>query len=314
MRFLITGSRGFIGISLGRYVASRGHQVVGTGRGPQARDGWPGLYVQSDLSSQHVAEIVAEFQPDVLFHAAGPASVSVSLVDPIADMEGTAGTCTRVLEGVRRSAHRPVVVLASSAAVIGNPNQLPVREDAPVQPISPYGFHKAIGELLAREYAECFDLEIIACRFFSVFGVAQCRLLVWELYKQLAGPGEIAWLEGTGHESRDFLHIDDAAAAVLGLVSTRELTASNKFSIVNVASGVETTVTALAEQLRDLVAPHKEIRCRGVMRKNDPLRWCADVSLLRSLLPSWQPKTLNEGLAICVEGWERQAAVLQHGS
>ena len=313
MKILITGSRGFIGGSFGRYAVKLGHELVGTGRGSAPGDGWPGPYVQSDLSSSHVASIVNEFQPEVVLQAAGPASVGNSLADPVADFAGTAGTTTSVLEGIRRSECKPLIVMVSSAAVFGNPEQLPVTEDAQVRPISPYGFHKAIAELLSKEYAECFGLDVIVCRFFSVFGVTQRRLLVWELYKQLAGPGDTAWLEGTGSESRDFLHVDDAAAAVFGLVDARSSMPSNTCTTVNIGSGVETSVMTLAEQLRDLVAPHKEIRCRGVMRKNDPLRWCADVSRLRSLLPSWQPKPLNEALAICVEAWQQQAALLQHG-
>jgi len=307
VRVLITGIRGFIGGSFGRFVLGLGHQVTGTGRGVQPGEGWRGSYVQSDLSSVQVTNIVREFKPDVLLHAAGPASVGASLTNPIADLEGTANTCINVLEGVRQSDHDPLIVIASSAAVVGNPELLPVNEDAAVQPISPYGFHKAVSELLAREYAECFGLHVIACRFFSVFGVAQRRLLVWELYKQLAGPGEKAWLEGTGCESRDFLHVDDAAAAMFGLISAPALMESGNFKIINVGSGVETKVIALAEQLRNLVAPHKEISCRGVARPNDPLRWCADVSRLRSLLPSWQPRSLIEGLESCVNAWQRQS-------
>ena len=290
MKLLITGSRGFIGGSFGRYAAKLGHQVVGTGRGFKPGDAWPHRYVQSDLSPSHIAGIIQEFEPDALLHAAGPASVSASLTDPVIDLEGTAGTSSNVLEGIRRSGCKPLLVMASSAAVYGNPNELPVNEDAPVQPISPYGYHKAIGELLSREYAECFGLDVIVCRFFSVFGVTQRRLLVWELYKQLAGPGDTAWLEGTGSESRDFLQVDDAAAAVLELANARVALPTNTCTMVNVGSGVETSVITLAQQLRDLIAPHKEIYCRGVRRQNDPLRWCADVSRLRSLRPEWQPK------------------------
>ena len=307
MKFLITGSRGFIGGSFGRFAVNLGHEVMGTGRGAEPGDNWPASYVRSDLSSAHIADILREFRPDVLLHAAGPASVGASLTDPVHDMDGTVRVSTDVLEGIRLSGLKPLIVMTSSAAVFGNPNQLPVNEDAPVQPISPYGFHKAVAELLSREYAECFGLSIIVCRFFSVFGVAQRRLLVWELYKQLAGSGETAWLEGTGSESRDFLHVDDAAAAVLGLIDAHSSNAPGTCTTVNIGSGVETSVIALARQLRDLVAPHKQISCRGVIRKNDPLRWCADVSRLRSLLPSWQPKPLNEGLGLCVEAWQ------QHG-
>ena len=62
-------------------------------------------------------------------------------------------------------------------------------------------------------------------------------------------------------------------------------------------------IRRLRRTMRDLVAPQKEIRCRGEQRKNDPVRWRADISRLQSLLPSWRARTLQEGLAACVAGW-----------
>ncbi len=314
MKFLIIGSRGFIGGSFGRFVAQLGHEVIGTGRLSLPANNWPGCYLQSSLSSAEVAAAVREFAPDVLFNAAGPASVGESLIDPIGDFRGAAETCANVLEGVRNSGRNPLIVLASSAAVVGNPDLLPVNEDARVRPISPYGFHKAVCELLAREYAECFGLKIIVCRFFSVFGPAQRRLLIWELYQQLAGGEPTAWLAGTGTETRDFLYIDDLTAALLGLVENIE-TSDGESRTFNVASGTETSVMTLAEALRDLVAPEKEIRCHGNLRRNDPIRWWADVSRLQMLLPSWQPRPLKEALTLCAASWhETDRFSLQHGS
>lgn len=304
-----------MGGTLGRYAARAGHQVVGTGRSRQTDETWPGEYAQADATAVNFSEIIRRFAPDVLFHAAGTASVGASLSDPLGDLQAAALTCANVLEGVRRSGAKPLVIIPSSAAVYGNPESLPVKENAPLQPISPYGFHKAVCEVLAREYAECFGLDVIICRFFSVFGSAQRRLLVWELHKQLAGRDQIAWIDGTGSESRDFLHIDDVAEVVLQLVENR---ASNPEGdnclIVNVGRGTETPVREIAEQLRSMIAPDKEIRCRGNLRKGDPLRWSADISGLKSLLPSWRARPLAESLALCVAAWQQEAGISQHGS
>jgi UDP-glucose 4-epimerase len=313
VKVLITGSGGFIGGSVGRYLVRVGYQVLGTARSANAPDDWPGEYLQADLSSNRFAEIVTGFGPDVLVHAAGSASVSLSLVDPLADLHDTAFTCAQVLDGVRQAGAKPLIILPSSAAVFGNPTVLPINEETPVQPISPYGFHKAVSELLAREYAECFDLNIVVCRFFSVFGFAQRRLLVWELYKQLVGPEQTVWIDGSGSESRDFLYIEDLAAVLVGLIEKLGQTSAGRYLVLNVGSGIETDVMTLAKQLQDLVAPDKEIRCRGNVRKNDPVRWCADVSRLKALLPSWQPRSLSEGLALCVAAWQEENRFPQHG-
>jgi nucleoside-diphosphate-sugar epimerase len=222
------------------------------------------------------------------------------------------------------------LLYASSAAVYGNLAALPAREDAPARPISPYGFHKAACELLAHEYAECFGLNVVVCRLFSLFGAAQRRLLVWELYRQFAAAAEpIVRLEGTGAETRDYLHINDVAAALLDIASLDiasldsasiniaspetnaardgETKERGRCLVVNVASGVETSVLALAAEVGRLVAPEKEIHCRGRERAGDPRAWRADITRLRTLAPGWQPQPLARSLAQCIRDWQKEA-------
>lgn len=307
MRLLITGSRGFVGGSLGRFAARAGHEVVGTDLFRECEANWPGKYLAVDVANADLSVIVREWEPDVIFHAAGAASVSGSLSAPLDDLKTGILTWANTLEGVRRSGLKPLVVFPSSAAVYGNPARLPVSEQDAIAPISPYGFHKAAAELLAQEYAHCFGLSIIVCRLFSIFGTDQRRLLVWELFDQLAGPASTIWLHGTGTESRDYLHIDDICEALLQLCDMElDRSGSNRFMVVNVASGEETHVLDLARQVRNVAAPKKEIRCRGSQRPGDPHRWRADISLLRSLLPLWQPAPLAVSLAKTVVFWQKE--------
>jgi UDP-glucose 4-epimerase len=303
VRVLVTGSRGFIGGSLGRSLAASGHEVLGLGRSSQPSAGWPGGYAQADVASADLTELLDRFRPDAILHAAGPASVSASFTSPHEDLRASLSTWANVLESVRRADVEPAVVLFSSAAVYGEP-PLPAAESGPLAPISPYGFHKAAAELLAREYAECFGLQVLVCRLFSVFGPRQRRLLVWELYERFRGPDDTVWLEGTGRESRDYLHVDDVAAALEGLLGNAA-TERERCSIVNLGRGEETTVSDLAEQLRELLAPEKTVQWRGNARPGDPARWCADTSRLRTLVPAWSPQPLAHGLSECVAAWDR---------
>lgn len=307
MRILITGSRGFLGGSVGRFSVRAGHEVLGIGRSSQPEADWRGQYIQADVAHSDLSGIIREFAPDVILHAAGTASVSASFHAPIDDLRAAILPWANTLDSVQRSGFKALVVFPSSAAVYGNPARLPVREDAPVAPISPYGFHKATCELLAREYATCFGFDIVICRFFSVFGTAQRRLLVWELYEQFVGPDSIVWLQGTGAESRDYLHIDDVTAAILELANNRlNGRRRGRCLIVNVASGEEIAVLDVAQQIGALVAPEKEIRCRGMKRQGDPRHWRADISLLRSLVPSWQPRPLSLTLPQCLAAWQKR--------
>jgi UDP-glucose 4-epimerase len=313
MKLLITGSGGFIGGSIGRLAARAGHELLGIGLSSQPDKDWPGKHVRADVSCADLSGVIQKFQPDVLLHAAGPASVDASFETPAEDLRTALLTLSHVLDSVRRSGLSPLVVFPSSAAVYGNPENLPVSEQGAIAPISPYGFHKAACELLAREYSRCFDLDILVCRFFSIFGAGQRRLLIWELYEQLDGASPTIWLEGTGRETRDYLDIEDAGTAVLQLAAALLPRRSHSECLaVNIARGEETNVFELARQLSRLVDPHREIRCRGLARRGDPQRWCADISLLKSLIPAWQPKTLEQSLAECVAAWKNGAGSRPH--
>ena len=303
VKILITGSRGFVGDSFGRLAAAEGHEILGVSRSSQPEPGWPGRHVQADAASTDLAPIIRDFAPDLLLQAAGSASVAASIADPIGDFRATAVTLTNVLDGVRRSGGEPLVVFPSSAAVYGNPDVLPVAEDAECAPISPYGFHKLSCETFAREYAVCFGVSTVVCRLFSVFGPRQRRLLVSELYGQFAGSAETVQLQGTGNETRDFLHIDDLSRAILLLTPAAPRRAC---TILNIATGVETPVFKLAETIRSIVAPEKRITARGIARPGDPARWCADISRLRGLIPGWQPQTLARALEKTIAQWDAE--------
>lgn len=303
MRILVTGSRGFLGSSVGMFAARAGHRVFGLGRASSAVSGWPGGYLQTDVATSDLSSIVREFSPEVIVHGAGSASVAMSLQAPLDDFRAATLTFANLLDSVRRSGLNPLVLLPSSAAVYGSPAVLPIGEDARQQPISPYGFHKWACELLAREYAKCFGLRIVVCRLFSVFGPRQRRLFIWEVFQQAKSEKPGIELQGTGTETRDYLHVNDASDVMLQLAEHRQTREHGTCLTVNVASGNEIKVIQLAEIIRELVAPQKEIVTRGEVRPGDPQFWQADVSRLRSLIPSWSPPPFRERLSQCIATW-----------
>jgi UDP-glucose 4-epimerase len=293
-----------MGSSLGGMAARAGHNLLGISLSSQPERDWVGKHLRADLSCADLAPIIREFKPDVVFHAVGPASVAASFNSPMEDFRIALLTWTHLLDCVRRSGRRPVIFFPSSAAIYGNPSKLPVKEQGCIAPISPYGFHKAACELIGREYAECFNLDLVICRFFSIFGEAQRRLIVWDLYKQFRATRSTVWLEGTGRESRDYLHIRNVGNAFLQLATKLSHRRTHgSYLTVNIARGEETRILKLAHTLRGIVAPKKRIRCRGAERPGDPFRWCADISLLRSLLPDWQPEPLLQSLDQCILVW-----------
>jgi UDP-glucose 4-epimerase len=304
MKLLITGARGFVGSSLAEYAAQEGCEVLGIGRTAQAPPGWPGSYAWADVALSDVTPIFNGFRPDVVVHCAGSASVSSSLVSPLDDLRATVLTLANTLDGIRRSEVRPFLIYPSSAAVYGNPVQLPVREDGPCSPISPYGFHKLAAEQLVHEYVTCHQLRAVICRIFSVVGKKQKRLLLWDLYQQFIGPSPEVVLQGTGDESRDFIHIDDLCATMLHFAQLADASFTDG-SIVNVASGVETSVRSVAHLVKRTLVSEKPVIFSGKPRFGDPGRWVADCTKLQSIQPDRRIRELAASLEKVMSSWQK---------
>jgi UDP-glucose 4-epimerase len=298
VRIAVTGCRGFVGGSIARVAARAGHVVLGLGRSAEPELDWPGQYHQADVASADLAGVLRAFKPDVVFHAAGSASVGASLVAPLDDLRASVHTWANTLDAVRRSGVHALVIFPSSAAVYGNPTSLPVAEDAALVPISPYGFHKAACEMLAREYVGCYGLDIVVGRIFSTYGPRQHRLLLWDLFVEATGPAPEITLQGTGDESRDYLHVEDVSAVFLELAARHPA----GLTIVNVGSGVSTRVGDLARLVADAVGSTKPVRALGVARRGDPAHWQASIERLFSLVDI-RPRPLADGVRECVAAW-----------
>jgi UDP-glucose 4-epimerase len=178
-KVLITGCHGFIGRSFGLRAALRGWQVTGVSRAPDPPPDWPGDYHRLDVIEDDLAAILELYHPDLVLHGAGSASVGDSFSAPLLDLRSSVTTFASVLEAARLAASPPLVIFPSSAAVYGNTAGAALSETHPVNPISPYGFHKVTCELLAQEYRQCFGVRCMVVRVFSTFGPLQRKLLLW---------------------------------------------------------------------------------------------------------------------------------------
>ena len=190
------------------------------------------------------------------------------------------------------------MLFPSSAAVYGNPDHIPVAEDAPLRPISPYGYHKSACEMLMKEYASVYGIPSIVMRLFSVFGPRQKRLLIWELFDQFRSHREVV-LEGTGNEARDYIHVADLASLVEQLL----LRVEEEFLVVNVATGRTTTVRELAYLMKKLLNSEKPVVFQGKVRPGDPLEWQADVSRYETLTKSAVNADFSSRLQECLRTW-----------
>lgn len=305
-RVLVAGASGFIGRAICRRAANRGIASLAVLRPGNARPG-PAAVTVDPEDVQALAQAVQAFAPTMVINAAGTASVANSVLDPIIDRRGNVQAWLNVLDAIRLSGSPAAAVNISSAAVYGEPERLPLAESAPCRPISPYGHHKLQSELAGDEYSACFGIPVVSARVFSVLGPDQRRLLAWEIAAQALSDRDDVLLRGTGEETRDFIHVDDLADALLGLgACTGGVDASS--TRVNVATGVETSVRALAVVILAALDCEKPLRFLGQRSSSDPQRWQADVGLLSTMLPRWQARGISATVDDCVGVWKHSSA------
>lgn len=279
---LVTGAAGFIGQHIVSEMAACGWAVIGLDQ----RSFSKALFLQQKITEWHevtlpspdLERLLARLHPNALIHVAGPASVPMSMRDPAIDFSLSVPVFFQILDAVRRHAPECRIIFLSSAAVYGNPTKLPITEDASLQPISPYGFHKLICEKLAEEFQGLYKVRVCSIRIFSAYGPSLRQQVLWDIcQKALHEP--VVKLLGNGEETRDFIHVNDIAKAVAYLV-TREVFLVNTY---NLGSGEETSIHRLAKILLAALGQSKEIRFTSTRREGDPLRWQADMTLLSRL-------------------------------
>ena len=198
----------------------------------------------SDLGSPEFEAMLVAAKPDLIIHAAGPSSVAGSVKGPAGDFLGSVDVFYHVMDSVRRLAPSCKVLLLSSAAVYGNPQTLPVHEDAPLRPISPYGFHKKICEILIEEFYSVYGIRGCSVRIFSAYGAGLKRQVLWDISRKALWDNVVN-LQGTGEETRDFVHAEDVAER-LGNIADHATFSAEAY---NLSYGVATTIREVAETL-----------------------------------------------------------------
>ena len=244
---LVTGSSGFIGSHVVRYLHAAGHQVTALDFLPPADPLPEGVVF-------HVCDIRQGDLPgntfDAVVHLAALAGVRPSMDRPMEyEITNVIGTI-RLLEFCRRMAI-PTFILASSSSVYGPDTPLPAREDYPANPCSPYALTKLHGEHWGHLYARQHGLRFLALRFFSVWGSGQRPDLALETFRRRIEAGQPVVIHGDGSQRRDLTHVSDVARAV-GLALRWQGTGS---VVLNVGTGRNHSVMDMVEAVAALHFP-----------------------------------------------------------
>jgi UDP-glucose 4-epimerase len=286
----IPGVGGFLGRHIAQEFAQRGWRVAGIDVIADEKVPPDIAYRRLALPDAALMDFIREVQPSACIHCAGRASVALSLSDPATDFHDAVPVTFALLDALRRTAPECRTVLLSSAAVYGNPQTLPVTEAQPPAPLSPYGFHKLLGEMLAEEFASVYALPTASVRIFSAYGPGLRRQVVWDICERALTNGALR-LHGTGDESRDFIHAADVASALASIVERAPFRAER----YNLASGRETTIAGLARTLLNALGLKIAPEFDGTATPGDPRNWRADIS--KALALGFTPAVaLEDGL------------------
>ena len=278
----MTGGAGFIGTHLCKHLHDSGHQIISLDCNHIGDKPWG--CVNADIRDSLELDGI-----DIIVHLAAQISVPISIEHPdetlSVNVDGTSSIISAAeSSGVKR------ILFASSAAVYGDSDQVPVSEEAPLTPQSPYAVSKIIGEELLRRS----EIESCSLRFFNVYGPNQSAeggyAAVIPAFKKAIAEGKECTIFGDGTQIRDFIHIDDLVR-IIGLAIAAE-----KLPLeLNIASGEATSLLDLIEILGesnpDLAPPafHEE-------RAGDIHTSLADISRLLDTLPVGEMIGIKEGL------------------
>ena len=273
-RILILGSEGFIGSHAVRHFRALGYSV--TAADIVLKDEKDYLLINPEFAD--FSRIFSQWQFDVCINATGAANVQLSFTYPAMDYTLNAANIYHILDSIRKYNPECKFINLSSAAVYGNPFSLPIHESAPLNPVSPYGYHKYYSEQICREFHILFGLRTMSTRIFSAYGERLKKQLFWDLYQKVSQTTESIELFGTGNETRDFIYIGDITNALHSII----LKAPFDGSAVNVASGKESTIREVVDIFMHALDKQIDVRFTGNNKIGDPLNWRADIGLLES--------------------------------
>lgn len=306
MRVLVTGGAGFIGSNLVYALLSGGHEIAviddlstGSIENVDPRASFRTL----DILDDALESVVAEFRPDAVVHLAAQASVVASIRDPERDRLVNAVGTRRVAAAAAKAGAR-TMISASSAAVYGEPAELPLRESSPANPTNPYGASKLEAEgLLAAELADT-GVDYACFRFANVYGPrqdAQGEGGVVAIFCDRISQGVAPVVFGDGSQTRDFIYVGDIVGAIVAaLHAPGPLAQPVAGAAYNISTGDRTSVNALLMPLRQAAnyfgpVEHQPARDGDIVHSVlDPTKaaeafgWRASVDLETGLAMTWR--------------------------
>ncbi|MBT2639682.1 NAD-dependent epimerase/dehydratase family protein [Bacillus sp. ISL-39] len=298
MKSLITGGAGFIGRHLIEKLIKEKHEIIVIDNMSSAEEReFPenARFYKRNIEDESIGEIFEKEKPDYVFHLAAQVSVQKSMNDPYRDcLSNIAGTVNLLRFSSKYKVKK--YIFASSAAVYGEPEYLPIDEQHRKQSLSFYSLSKNTAEEYIRLFNKAFPLNFVILRFANVYGPGQNangEAGVISIFMDQLSKGLTPVVFG-GNQTRDFVYVKDVADAMHAVLETQE---SGTF---NVSTNTETSIIELLELIQKCMRRKTETLTEPP-RPGDIKNSRLDNSMIKEVI-KWTPKvTLNEGIKYTLE-------------
>jgi UDP-glucuronate decarboxylase len=285
MRVLVTGGSGFIGSFVSERFHQGGHDVsnidnLSTGDHANLNH-TPKLYCLN-VEDPGCEEVFRNGQFDVVIHLAAQVDIRKSMEQPVTDVQSNIVGLVNMLQ-LSAAYKVKKFIFASSAAVYGDQDIVPLKETLQAQPQSIYGFNKLIGEHYCQKWSELYGLDTLCIRFSNVYGPRQGHKGeggVVSIFHEAALQGRPLIVYGDGQQTRDFIYVTDIAECIY------KASANPLKGVCNASTNCEIKIQQLVDLLRN---QHPDLQVQYVdARAADIYRSCLDNSLVKQKL-GWEP-------------------------
>lgn len=287
MKILVTGGAGFIGSNLTNELV-KDHEVVvfdnfSTGKIDNLDFSDNLAVIEGDITDYPFINKVLADEFDIIYHLAAVASVAASVENPIHCNEVNFKATLNLLEQVRQNKFKTKIVFASSAAVYGDNENLPLKESDAVRPLSPYAIDKYAAEQYIINYSKLYGMDTCAARFFNVYGPKQDPKSPYSgvisiLMDAILDSSKVFNLFGDGSQTRDFVYVDDLVNTLIILGFSGE----SKGQVFNLGTGNSISLIELINTLEFVSNQKLEINSFPA-RNGDIKDSKADIKLTREL-------------------------------
>jgi len=308
VKILVTGGAGFIGSNLVKRLSRDKYEVTVLDNllsGDRFNlDPFPEVrFIEGDVRDEAaVADAIKG--AEVVFHLAASVGNKRSIDHPIVDAEINVIGTLRVLEAACKEGVRKIVT-SSSAGIFGELKTLPIREDHPIEPDSPYGCTKLCEEKMCLSYAKLYDIEAVCLRYFNVYGPNQrydaygnvIPIFAYQMLRE-----ETLTIFGDGEQTRDFVNVRDVVQANIKAAHAVGVTGA-----FNLGSSDRITINRLVKLLNEVSGIEPKVQ-HGPPRPGDVRHSLADITAARDAFGFEPCVSLEEGLKEYMD-WVKKEAV-----